>query len=148
RHTLRPEEAKGVEMTVRRRGRRAQVTVDAIDPSGRYLSDAAGTLAVFRQGEGRKVPLEQTAPGRYVAEFDAAQEGEYILHVALARGGQMLPPLTRGLVVGYPDELRVRPTDEALLRALSADTGGVFGPDPAEVFTPGGPGAPRRDPLW
>jgi Ca-activated chloride channel homolog len=96
----------------------------------------------------REVTLEQTAPGRYTASFDVPQSGRYLLDLGLSRDGVPLAPQSRGLVVGYPDELRLRPTDEDLLRELSRLTGGTFRPSPEAVFAPPEQVAREVVPLW
>lgn len=79
----------------------------------------------------RKLEMKQTAPGRYVAEFDAPASGAY--HLSLTQktaGGTLLHQQTRGLIVGY-----LRPTNEELLKSLAAATGGRFDPRPEDLFT-------------
>jgi hypothetical protein len=50
--------------------------------------------------------------------------------------------------VDYPDELELRPANEALLRSVAAVTGGVYEPEPAAVFAPDGRTVPRLTLLW
>ena len=52
------------------------------------------------------------------------------------------------MAVGYPEELRIRPTNIELLKEIARATGGVFDPAPAEVFAPQGETVPRTTPLW
>ena len=54
----------------------------------------------------------------------------------------------RGLVVGYPDEYRTRPTDHELLRAIAEATGGSYDPQPAAVVAPSQKTVPRTTLLW
>jgi len=42
----------------------------------------------------------------------------------------------RGLAVGFPDELRTRPAEHDLLRAIAEATGGVYDPSPAALAGP------------
>jgi hypothetical protein len=55
---------------------------------------------------------------------------------------------TRGVVVGYPDELRLGPPDDSLMKRLAAASGGKFNPTAAEVFNAGTRVAQRATPLW
>lgn len=55
---------------------------------------------------------------------------------------------SRGLMVGYPDELRLRPTNEALLRSVAQVTGGRYAPTVAEIFGETDRTAQRSTPLW
>ena len=84
----------------------------------------------------RKLPLTQTAPGRYVAEFDTPHSGSYHLNLSqrAANGGPVLHQQTRGLTVGYSDELRLRPTNTELLQQIATATGGRFDPKPSEAL--------------
>ncbi len=137
RHAMRKNDAKGLTVEVVQRARRATVTLDAVDPSGRFLNGAESELTVIdpRLGE-RKLPLNQTAPGRYVAEFDTPHSGAYHLNLSqqAANGGPVIHQQTRGLTVGYSDELRLRPTNTELLQQIATATGGRFNPQPSEAL--------------
>jgi hypothetical protein len=150
RHTMRSMDAAGAEIRIRRTGGRAEVTVDAMDPSGAFRNGAETRLDVIRDSPAGavRVPLVQTAPGRYAGSFDAREEGVYLLTVSQSRDGQRLFCQTRGLAVGYPDEFRVRPPDQKLLEELARETGGRFRPEPETVFEPDDRTVPRREPLW
>jgi Ca-activated chloride channel family protein len=52
------------------------------------------------------------------------------------------------MVVGYSDEMRIRPTDEQLLRKVADMTGGTFDPDPAALFRDDDLSAERSARLW
>src|SRR5262249_2269144 len=136
RYAMRKNDAKGVMVEVAQHGRRATVTVDAVDPSGRFLNQAESELTVIdpRLGQ-RNILMMQTAPGRYVGEFETPNSGAYHLHVSqrAPNGGPVLHQQTRGLTVGYSDELRLRPTNTELLQQIATATGGRFSPKPSEV---------------
>jgi Ca-activated chloride channel homolog len=149
RHAMRKNEARGVEVQVAQRGRRALVTVDALDALGRFLNDAETEVNVIGpQRDLRTVALRQTAPGRYAAEFETPYPGEYHLQITQKQDGRLRFQQTRGLSVGYPDELRLRPTNEELLQTLARVSGGTYRPAPEEAFL--GPATPagRTTPLW
>jgi len=55
---------------------------------------------------------------------------------------------SRGLVVGYAEELRLKPTNEDLLRAVSRLSGGMYNPTPEQVFQAPEKIAQRTTPLW
>ncbi|HLQ45191.1 MAG TPA: VWA domain-containing protein, partial [Planctomycetaceae bacterium] len=155
RHALRKNDATGMTVEVAQRGRRAAVTLDAVHPSGNFLNGAETELTVIdpRLGQ-RHIPMLQTAPGRYVAEFETPNSGAYHLHLSqrAPNGGPVLHQQTRGLTVGYSDELRLRPTNMEFLKQIATTTGGRFSPIPSEVFFDAD-GSPRRmaqqtRPLW
>lgn len=149
RHTMRKTEAKGVTVQVEQRGGRASVTVDAIDTAGQYLNQADTEMTVIDPQLGtEKIRLLQTAPGRYVADFATKESGAYHLDLTQQVAGQLVYRQSRGLVVGYSDELRLRPTNEALLRQIAATSGGAYNPTPASIFQPTERLAQRPTALW
>ena len=149
RHAMRTSESKGFVTTVERRGKHVSLTLDAATPDGRFLNDVESTLTLIdpRLGD-RRLTLAQVAPGRYAAEFDVTDPGAYHLELSQSQQGQTLYRQSRGLVVGYPDELRLRPTNESLLRRVAATTGGRYAVEPGDVFAPPERTAVRREPLW
>ncbi|MBS0202107.1 MAG: VWA domain-containing protein [Planctomycetes bacterium] len=139
RHSMRKNDVKGVIVEVKQERRKATVTLDAIDPTGKFLNQAITEATIIDpQLSQRKLELKQTAPGRYVAEFDTPASGAYHLNLTQkTAGGTLLHQQTRGLIVGYPDELRLRPTNTELLQALATSTGGRFDPRPEDLFSTG-----------
>jgi hypothetical protein len=114
---------------VARKDGKAAVTLDAVKADGKYLNDAPAELTVIDpQGGEQKVAMTQTAPGRYSGEFPADKSGTYHVQTAQQPKGQPATQQSRGLVVNYDDELRLKPTDEALLRGVAAASGGVYKP--------------------
>lgn len=138
RQSMRKNDVKGVIVDVKQERGKATVTLDAIDPSGRFLNQAMTEATVIDPQLGqRKLVLKQTAPGRYVAQFATPLSGAYHLNMTQkTAGGTLLHQQTRGLIVGYPDELRLNPTNSALLKTLAETTGGRFDPSPESVFAP------------
>ncbi len=149
RHAMRKSEAKGVHVQVEQRERKATVTLDAVNAAGRYLNQADTELTVIDPQLGsRKLAMAQTAPGRYVAEFDTPNPGAYHLEMSQKQQGKSLSQQSRGLVVGYDDEFRLRPTNAELLEAIARVSGGMYEPAPEAVFADLGRTAPRATPLW
>ncbi len=157
RHAMRKNEAKGVTVEVQQRHRRATITLDAVDASGKFLNQTDTELTVIdpRLGE-RKLAMTQTAPGRYAAEFDTPNSGAYHLNLSqrAANNGPIIHQQTRGITVGYSDELRLRPTNNELLQQIATATGGRFNPKPSETLldSPSESAAQRMAqqsrPLW
>jgi Ca-activated chloride channel family protein len=149
RNTMRKSEAKGVVVQVEQKERKATVTLDAVNAAGKYLNQVDTELTVIDPQLGdRKLAMAQTAPGRYVAEFDTPQSGAYHLEMSQKQQGQTLSQQSRGLVVGYDDEFRLRPTNEELLQAIARVSGGTYNPEPETVFADLDRRAPRATPLW
>lgn len=149
RHALRRREARGATQAVVRTGKQVRVTLDAADPSGQFVNEAQAELTVIdpRLGSTRR-PMTQIAPGRYEAVVPVDASGSYLFDSSLRRQGETIASLSRGLAVGYPDELRLRPTNETLLRTIARTTRGRFNPAPASLFADDGRTAPRATPLW
>jgi hypothetical protein len=146
---MRRSDARGLVTEVVRRGGRATVTVDYADPTGRYVHGASAELVVLDPRLKRTAAaVRETAPGRYVAEFDAPQPGAYHLELTMRQAGQVVARQSRALAIGYPDELRLRPPQTELLRTIAAVTGGQFDPAPAEVLTLARRTARRATSLW
>ncbi len=149
RHALRRAEARGTVVQVERKGQTAKVTLDAIEPSGKYLNKADTELMLIDpQLSTRKLEMAQVAPGRYQAEFETGLSGSYQLRFAQSRSGQLIGQQSRGLAVGYPDELRLRPANTELLRSIAETTGGRSDVKAQDVFADPDRTVPRTTPLW
>ncbi len=149
RHAIRKSDAKGVFVQTSQKDGKATLVLDAVQTDGRFLNEAPAELTVIEpQGEEKKLPMTQTAPGRYVAEFPADKPGAYHLHMTQQPKGQPATQQSRGLVVNYDEELRIRPTNEILLQAISQASGGVYRPTPEAVFAPDERTASQALPLW
>lgn len=125
-----------------------KVVVDAIDKSGSFVN--------FLKLEGRvvspdmtstKLTLEQTAPGRYEADFPARQVGTYTVNVVEKRSGDVFSQ-TSSLTVPYPPEYKDIKTNRRLLERLAATTHGRFGPPPAVAFKQNVQSAKIPTDLW
>lgn len=136
RQSMRKNDVKGVIVDVKQERGKATVTLDAIDPAGKFLNQATTEATIIDPQLGqKKLELKQTAPGRYVAEFETPASGAYHLNLTQkTAGGTLLHQQTRGLIVGYPDELRLHPTNNELLKSLAESTGGRFDPRPEDLF--------------
>ena len=137
RHTMRPDDFQGFALGLERKNDQAQLILDAVDTDGQYVNGAEARLEIVDPHKTtHKVPLVQIAPGRYAAEFATPTPGPYRLEATLSRSGRTIYVGRRGLVVGYAAELRLKPTDQDLLRSIAAITRGRYDPRPDEVFTP------------
>ena len=122
-----------------------------MDADGSFQNNAETVLSVIgpdMHGQQTAVPMRQTAPGRYVAKFPTAHQGTYHLDLALYVSSRPAFRQSRGFVVGYPDELRLRPTNKELLRTIADVSGGRYNPTPADVLDVGDRRAHRSQPLW
>ncbi|MDX1928473.1 MAG: VWA domain-containing protein [Pirellulaceae bacterium] len=149
RHAMRKSDAKGVFVEIERHDERARLIVDSVDESGKFINGAETKVTVIDPSLGNKpIVMQQTAPGRYEAEFDTNKTGSYNLELNQNQNGVTTFRQTRGLVVGYPDELRLGPTNDGLLKQISQVSGGRFDLPAKEVFEPGERTARLALPLW
>ena len=149
RHAMRKGGGTGTTVAMTREGNRVRMTLDAADPAGGWRNDAETELTVIDPALGtRTVPARQTAPGRYEASFEVPRGGAYHAEISQKIAGRVVARQSRGVTVGYPEELRLRPTNETLLRAVAAAGGGTYDPAPASIFAPDGATAPDPLPLW
>ncbi len=132
--------SKNLETRVQLQDDRARIVVDARDDEGRFLDGLSLSSAVLNPGgEGLRIPLQQTAPGRYEAGFRPQNEGAYFLTVSgeaqLAQGQTQLRDL-KGWVMSYSPEYIPRPQDDRLLADIADITGGRnLAQQPEAVFT-------------
>ena len=129
RHAVRqsPQQGSALEIDTHPDGFR--VTLDSTDESDRYINEAKGTVTVIRSDmPSEEWTLHQTAPGRYEAEIPLAETGQTVYHLQteLKLGDKTLENQSRSMMTHYSDELRIRPTNEQLLRQLAELTGGSY----------------------
>lgn len=149
RQVMRKSDARGTVVETERRGRRVNLTLDAVDEFGRFLNDAAVELTIIDpQLRTSRSVLSQTAPGRYTAEFSTGQSGAYHMEMAIKKNGQVVSRHSRGLRVGYSDELRVGPTNQPLLKAVARHSGGTYNPSASAVFSGTDRRVTRPVALW
>ncbi len=148
RQTMRKSDARGIAVDVARHGSDTKLSVDAVDEAGEFLNDSEIELTTIDpQMKQEKSKLKQTAPGQYLASLATAKPGAYHLELTLKRNDKVLYRQSRGLTVGYSDELRIRPTNEKLLREIASASGGAYSPNPAELYKDDGRTARRPTPL-
>jgi uncharacterized membrane protein len=145
RQTMRKSDQLGTMLEIEQRPGGVHLTLDAVDEADRFENEAAGQTMVIRSDSGKEqVSLQPTAPGRYEADIvlrnetgeraSASWNTKYHLQTTLKRGEKSLLNQSRGIVMGYPDELRLKPTNEELLQRLAESTDGLYNPKPNEIF--------------
>ncbi len=118
---------------------KARIVVDARDDDGQFLDGLRLTSALLNPaGDSLRIPLQQTAPGRYEAAFVPQNEGAYFLTVSgeaeLTAGRTNLNDLN-GWVMSYSPEYIPRPNDERTLAEIAEITGGRnLAEKPEDVF--------------
>src|SRR5262249_20475977 len=149
RQIMRKGDARGIVVQVDHKDRKATVTLDSVDAVGRFLNQAETELTVIDPQLGsKKVAMTQSAPGRYAAEFDTPFAGAYHMEIAQKHQGKLFYRQSRGLAVGYADELRLRPTNEELLQEIARVSGGTYNPEAEAIFAATDRTVDRATPLW
>ena len=130
---------QNLETRVLLEGDEARIVVDARDDDGQFLDGLTLSGALLNPAGGSvRIPLQQTAPGRYEASFEPENEGAYFLTVSgeaqLAEGAASLADLN-GWVMSYSPEYIPRPNDERAMAQIAEITGGRnLAKAPADVF--------------
>ncbi len=134
-------------MRVTRDGDLARIAVTMLDARGAPRNLAPPRVEVVgSDGRVSAIEARQTGPGVYEAVAPIGA-GDYTFRV---RGAADAPAalVERVLAASPPLERRFMPPDEALLKAISRDTGGVFNPRPREVAADMGDRVSVGAPLW
>lgn len=149
RHAMRKDDSKGVYVDIQRQGGQAVVSMDAVDQNGQFIDNAASNLTVIDPKLGKqKLQLQQTAPGHYEVKLPTPDKGAYHLDLAQVQSNGDTQRVSRGLTVGYSDELKLLPPGEATLQQISRASGGRYGIDASAVGEPDERTAREPVPLW
>lgn len=149
RHAMRKNDTRGIFVEVKPGDGETMISMDAVDDQGSFVDGQATTLTIIDpQLKTRKIDMEQTAPGRYQASIETPTRGSYQIDLAQTRDAGGAIRQSRGIVVGYPDELRLRPTDNETLQRIAEVSGGSFRPEADELLDKDGRKARRGIPLW
>lgn len=149
RQIMRKSDAQGIQVQTARTGELAAVSVDAVDNIGRFLNDAQVELTVIDPRLQRHTSfMNQSAPGRYAGNIPLPQSGSYHLEIAVKQNEQVVYRQSRGMMKGYSDELRIRPTNEDLLNEIASASGGQYNPLATSLFETQTTQTSRPTPLW
>ncbi|SDY13981.1 Putative glutamine amidotransferase [Evansella caseinilytica] len=87
---------------------------------------------VDEQGQMVDANIRMTAPGEYEVAFDGNEGMHYVQLTDL----QQAPVFQTGITVAYPEEYRMKPTNESFLAALAGTGGGEVLDNGAAAFRP------------
>jgi len=131
RDTMRRQDDSDFEMRVERESGDALISVEALGKDGHFRDQLHMQVHVVAPDQSSTiVELPQTGPGAYEARVPLKQQGTYMFR-ATSNGSD---GASRVLAYSYPAEYHFYPPDVARLRAISAETGGVFQPSGPEIF--------------
>lgn len=96
-------------------GGKTRVIVSALDKENEFLNYQTMDGTVLSP-DMQSVPLQmqQTAPGRYIGQFDSGKPGSYLISVRAGKG-----MIRTGVNVGYSNEFRDRETNTPLLKSIA-----------------------------
>jgi hypothetical protein len=138
-----------------------RAVLDAVGADDRFQNGLDALLTVAGpepEGAKRAVPMPQTAPGRYEADFPLDRYGSFLLHAALDQpaGEENGRPGKKATVAEsfghvtnpYPREYLAFAPDVTTLAHAASVTGGALDPAPAAVFDPAGEVIRFHEDLW
>ena len=106
---------------------RAQVTVDAIDSGDKFVNELDTQLEVIDPATNKvtqSIVMDQTAAGRYTADFKIQKYGSYLLKAIHKRDGKTVAESLGSVALSYPLEyLRTTPDEEPLKHAAQVSGG-------------------------
>ncbi len=130
---------------------RALVTVDAIDAGDKFVNQLETELEVIDPATNKvaqKVAMDQTAAGRYTADFRIQKYGSYLLKAVHKRGGKTVAESLGSVALSYPLEyLRTTPNLEPLELAAKVSEG-MNQAEPARLWEAGGASMSYTQDLW
>jgi Ca-activated chloride channel homolog len=145
RETMRRQENSEFDFRVTRDGEDAVVSINAIQKDGRFRNKLQTQVRVIAPDQSVSViDVPQIGPGSYEARTPLKQKGPYIFRAV----GEDAGSPARMLTYSYPDEYHFYPANLEKLRAISAETGGVFQPKGPEIFDSNGETTSIPLPLW
>jgi uncharacterized membrane protein len=134
RETMRRRDDEAFDFQVRREGKSAILSIDAVEKNGRFLNDVRSEVRIIDPAQKVSVvDVPQIGPGSYEVRVALMQRGTYVFHAS----SEGISGASGMLAYSYPDELHFYPANLAKLRTISAETGGVFQPKGAEIFDAG-----------
>ena len=145
RETMRRRENDEFDLQVVRDGDRAAITINAVEKDGRFRNLLHPKLRIIDPAQSAStVEVPQVGPGSYEMHVPLPQDGTYVFRaIGEGSGGP-----SRTLEYSYPDEYHFYPPDFQTLRAISAETGGVYQPAGPEIFDPGDETVDVHTRLW
>lgn len=130
---------------------RALVTVDAIDSGDKFVNELETSLEVIDPATNKvtqTVAMDQTAAGRYTADFKIQKYGSYLLKAVHKRDGKTVAESMGSVALSYPLEyLRTTPDLEGLKHAAHV-SGGHDNIKPAELWDANKESVKYTQDLW
>jgi hypothetical protein len=144
--------AANFDITTRLDGNRGKVVIEALDKDASYLNylRIRGKL-VQPSADVKSLYLTQTGPGRYEADFDVNDHGNYLVSLTYTDPENKAGMIKTGLSVPYSAEFREMGTNFSLLDEVATKTKGrrlAMDPIKDAVFNHNLRPAIARQPMW
>ncbi|HEY4056266.1 MAG TPA: VWA domain-containing protein, partial [Kofleriaceae bacterium] len=151
RSSMRRKVYDSYELTSKVADGRALVTVDAIDSADKFVNELDTKLEVIDPATNKvtqTLPMNQTAAGRYTADFKIQKYGSYLLKAVHQRDGKTVAESMGAVALSYPLEyLRTTPDPEPLRHAAQV-SGGTDQAPPSSVWETHGESVKYTQDLW
>ncbi len=152
RTTMKRQMWKSYDMYTEIDGGRAQIVVDAIDPNDKFVNELDTKLQVIDPANpGTPVmtmAMEQTAAGRYVADFRIDRYGSFLLNAVHTRNGKQVAETKGQVSLPYPLEYLKTTPDSEPLRHVALVTEGSDDVKPPQVWDAYGKFREYPEDLW
>ncbi len=116
---------------------RAMVTVDAIDSGDKFVNELDTKLQVIDPATNKvaqEIRMDQTAAGRYTADFRIQKYGSYLLKAIHQRDGKTVAESMGAVALSYPLEYLRTTADPEPLRHAAQVSGGHDQAQPAQIW--------------
>ncbi len=155
REHMRKKHERELDMTTTVTGDRVSAVVDAFTPDERFDNGIIAKLHLRNEasGQSKELPMAQTAPGRYEANFQLDSYGSFTLEAEHLReqpdGSLKKVAVSYGHIsMPYPREYASFEADGEKLERAALATGGQSNPTIETVFDPGDEKIETHQELW
>jgi hypothetical protein len=151
RWTMPAPSTPGLQVAIAGDGAQAGVAVESFDAPGQYRNSLQTVADVaLPDGTAQRVPLPQSAPGRYEGHFPAATPGVYFVQVTQSdpQSGRLVARQTTGYALPHLPEYAVNPANRLLLERLTAETGGPLLTRPGDAWVKTTRQPWQAQPVW
>ncbi len=153
---LRKKHRRELDMRTSVSGGEVHAVVDAFGADDRFENSLESTLTIIGPepgGETKKMPMRQTAPGRYEAKVMLDKYGSFVLradhHRVDTKGDAAAVAISYGHVSNpYPREYATFEPDIAALTRAASVTSGQMDPAPQAIFDAAGQQIKHHEDLW
>jgi Mg-chelatase subunit ChlD len=130
---------------------RAQITVDAIDSNNTFVNQLDTDLQIIDPKSNKvmqTVAMDQTAAGRYTADFKIQRYGSYLLKAVHQRGGKTVAESLGSVALSYPLEYLRSSANSEPLRMAAKVSGGADQVEAKAVWSSDGQTVDKTQDLW